>query len=154
MTLGISGCGPAYLKHIPLNHIEIQKSAQTKDLLTEIEQRKIEKPIPIEMQTPDGKEVIGYLVKEHDKLVAKVRQGKEYHEVAKLYFEKLGIQTRLLNSMIDLLQLEQARGDTYYKIFVDTQNQLIKMERQKVIRDALGTIVQIVTTILLVVVLI
>jgi len=128
------GCGPKLIKYDPK---EPQSLGRIESYTLELENLKIDKPIPIFL-TRDGQlidaknaEIIGYLIKEHNKITAKILQGNEYRKIIDLLVKKINVQIEIINSTREFVELEQVQKEAYRKLWIDSQNMVITLEHQR-----------------------
>jgi hypothetical protein len=126
---------------------------------------KMDKPVPIylirkgdtsgfdwEGELPEDAQVIGYLVKEHNKIVAKVQQGKMMTEIAELLVQRIQIEVELYNSMIELVKLQDVTIQRYRTLWINAENRVVQVEyklkqqrvEHKVTLGVIGTIAAVI----------
>lgn len=122
---------------------------------------KMNEPVPIilirkgqttefdwEGEVPEDAEVVGYLVEEHNKIVAKIEQGKMMAEISELLVQRVQVEVELYNAMLDVVKLQDITIQRYRTLWVNAENRVIqleyKLEKQrienKVTLGVIGTI--------------
>jgi len=102
---------------------------------------KMDKPVPIIMMRkgttntfeydgniPKDGILIGYLVKEHDKLVAKIEHGNLMAETAELLSQYIQVEVEMYNLLIDYCQLQHDLAKTYRTMWIDAENRRLLAE--------------------------
>jgi len=113
------------------------------DKLAEILEKvhKMNKPVPIylvrkgnthefdwEGEVPEDAQIIGYLVKEHNKIVAKVEQGKMMTDIADLLVQRVQVEVELYNSMIELVKLQDVTIQRYRTLWINAENRVLQLQ--------------------------
>ena len=137
------------------------------DKLAEILEKvhKMNKPVPIylvrkgstnefnwEGEVPEDAQIIGYLVKEHNKIVAKIEQGKMMTEIADLVVQRVQVEVELYNSMLELVKLQDVTIQRYRTLWITAENRVLQLEYQlkeqriehKVTLGVIGTIAVVI----------
>lgn len=81
-----------------------------------------------EGEVPEDAEVIGYLVEEHNKIVAKIEQGKMMSEIAELLVERVQVEVELYNAMLDVVKLQDITIQRYRTLWINAENRVLQME--------------------------
>lgn len=141
------------------------------DKLAEILEKvhKMDKPVPIylvrkgntsdfdwEGEIPDDAQIIGYLVKEHNKIVAKIEQGKMMTEIADLLVQRVQVEVELYNSMLELVKLQDVTVQRYRTLWINAENRVLQLEYElkqqriehKVTLGVVGTVAVAIAVIL------
>lgn len=102
---------------------------------------KIDKPVPIVMirkgeshefyldkELPKDAVVVGYLVREHNKLVARIEHGNLMADTAELLADYIRIEVEMYNLMIDYAQLQHDLARHYRTMWIDAENRRLQAE--------------------------
>lgn len=105
-----------------------------------------------EGEVPEGAEVVGYLVEEHNKIVAKIEQGKMMAEISELLVQRVQVEVELYNAMLDVVKLQDITIQRYRSLWVNAENRVIQLEyklekmriENKVTLGIIGTIAVVI----------
>lgn len=102
---------------------------------------KMDKPVPIILvrkgntntfeydgSVPEDGVIVGYLVKEHNKLVARIEHGNLMGDTAELLAQYIQIEVEMYNLLIDYCQLQQDLAKTYRTMWIDAENRRLIAE--------------------------
>lgn len=104
---------------------------------------KMDKPVPIIMvregktktfdwdgSIPEGGVVVGYLVKEHNKLAARIEHGNLMGDTAELLTQYIQIEVEMYNLLIDYAQLQHDLAKQYRAMWIDAENRRLVAEHE------------------------
>jgi len=115
------------------------------DKLAEILEKvhKIGVPVPIilkrvkstenfvwEGEIPPDAEIIGYLVPEHNKIVAKIEQGKLMSEISELLVQRVQIEVETYNALIDYAKLQQVIIEHYRSLWINAETRVLELQHE------------------------
>lgn len=152
-TLGLlsSGCAaPQFIPNDDFNPVSIEEKVAKKfnlrvDKLRNILQtvHKMDKPLPIFMSrqantdiykvegdVPKDAKIVGYIVKEHNKIVAKFEQGNMMAEISELLVARIQIEVETYNALIDYCKLMQATAEQYRTLWINAENRVLQLEHE------------------------
>lgn len=116
MTSIGSGCSPKFVKQELPKLPEITVPAPVDaSILNLPEIPKPESTIVIQ----DGIEYIGYTVKEHNKIVEKIKQAKLYEKTAKLLVQKDKNNSEIIFSLKDIINMQDYTSRVYQQLWQD-----------------------------------
>lgn len=113
------------------------------DRLAEILEKvhKLKQPVPIllkrvgnstefnwDAEIPPDAEVIGYLVEEHNKIVAKIEQGRMMTEISALLVERIQVEVETYNALIEYAKLTQMTAERYRQLWINAENRVLQLE--------------------------
>jgi hypothetical protein len=147
-TFGLSNCAPQPfipkddfpelrthaldLKKFNLRIDKAKKYLETIHKLTEpkpiILKKSGEVYIRVDGQPAEDEEVIAYAVKEHNKIVAKVRHGHMMAEIAEALVELHNIKIEMYNAMIDYVRLQNDMAKHYRGMWIEEYNKRLMAE--------------------------
>jgi uncharacterized protein YhbP (UPF0306 family) len=146
-----TSCAPAvFTPNDDYNPINIEEKVakkfnlridKLKKILTTV--HKMEKPMPIylarqgssnkfnfEGEVPKDAQIVGYLVKEHNKIVAKMEQGNMMTEISELLVARIQIEVETYNALIEYCKLLQATADMYRTLWINAENRVLQLEHK------------------------
>ena len=104
---------------------------------------KMGEPIPIYMErkgvtdqwiaegeVPDDAHIIGYLVKEHNKIVAKIEQGNMMTDISELLLARVQIEVETYNALIEYCKLMQATAEQYRQLWINAETRVLELEHK------------------------
>lgn len=141
---------PQFVPNDNFNPISIEEKVAKKfnlrvDKLQNILQtvHKMEKPLPIFMSrqantdtykvegdVPKDAKIVGYLVKEHNKIVAKFEQGNMMAEISELLVARIQIEVETYNALIEYCKLIQATAEQYRTLWINAENRVLQLEHE------------------------
>lgn len=151
LGLLISGCAaPQFVPNDDFNPVNIEEKVAKKfnlrvDKLKNILQtvHKMDKPLPIFMSrqantdtykvegdVPKDAQIVGYIVKEHNKIVAKFEQGNMMAEISELLVARIQIEVETYNALIDYCRLMQATAEQYRTLWINAENRVLQLEHE------------------------
>ena len=99
------------------------------------------KPIPIylvrkgdthefnwEGDIPKDAQIIGYLTEEHNKIVAKIEQGKMMTDIADLLVQRVQVEVELYNTMLELVKLQDVTIQRYRTLWINAENRVLQLQ--------------------------
>lgn len=146
-----SSCAaPQFVPNDNFNPVNIEEKVAKKfnlriDKLQRILQtvHKMDKPLPIFMsrqgnsnaykvegKVPKDAKIVGYLVKEHNKIVAKFEQGNMMAEISELLVARIQIEVETYNALIDYVKLMQATAEQYRTLWIGAENRVLQLEHE------------------------
>jgi hypothetical protein len=147
----MTSCSPAvFTPNDEYNPISIEEKVAKKfnlrvDKLKNILEtvHKMDKPMPIflarqgtsnkfnfEGEVPKDAKIVGYLVKEHNKIVAKMEQGNMMAEISELLVARIQIEVETYNALIEYCKLLQATADMYRTLWINAENRVLQLEHK------------------------
>lgn len=104
---------------------------------------KMDKPVPIILvrdgktktfefdgNVPEDAVIVGYLVKEHNKLVARIEHGNLMGDTAELLSMYIQIEVEMYNLLIDYAQLQHDLAKQYRAMWIDAENRRLIAEHE------------------------
>jgi hypothetical protein len=77
---------------------------------------------------PEGASIIGYLVEDNNKIVAKLQQGKMMTEIAELLVERVRIEVETYNALIEYTKLMQLTAKRYRSLWIAAEQRVNNLE--------------------------
>lgn len=79
---------------------------------------------------PEDGVLVGYLVKEHNKLVARIEHGNLMGDTAELLSQYIQIEVEMYNLLIDYCQLQHDLAKQYRAMWIDAENRRLIAEHE------------------------